>query len=213
MLLSKPIPANAGRTLILTIIFLLVLTWITIKVMPAAHAAPTLAVIPSPNPNFRPSGKRNIDTIVLHYSSAINVDRRRWDDPVLVQSIFKRLGVSAHYLINRTGAIYQLVKEQNVAWHAGGSIMPAPDNRRNVNGFSIGIEIIATDASGYTDAEYRSLAALITRIKSRYPIRHLVGHDQIAGSRAVQLGLRRDTKRDPGAHFDWGRLRELLAQR
>ncbi|HEY3416512.1 MAG TPA: N-acetylmuramoyl-L-alanine amidase, partial [Armatimonadota bacterium] len=100
----------------------------------------------------------------------------------------------------------------NIAWHAGGSIMPAPDNRRNVNRFSIGIENVATASSGFTDAQYRALSALITDIKHRHSIKHIVGHDQIGGERAVGMGLRRDVKPDPGPRFDWARLHQLLGE-
>jgi len=170
---------------------------------PAVHQ---LSIVSTPNRNYRAAKSRHIDTIVIHYSSAINVDPARWDDPALVRDIFNRNHVSAHYLIARDGTVYKLVDEQNVAWQAGGSIMPAPDNRKNVNSFSIGIEIIATQKSGFTDAEYASLAQLVNGIRSRSPIRHIVGHDEIGGRRAVNLGLRHDVKPDPGSLFDWSRV-------
>jgi len=160
--------------------------------------------------NYRATNGRKIDTVVVHYMSGINVEPSRWADPKLNKSILKRYGVSAHYLVARDGKVIQLVNEKNVAYHAGGSIMPAPDNRKNVNSFSIGIETIATPKSGFTEAQYKSLALLISDIKSRHNIRHLVGHDEIAGLRAVKMGLRKDAKPDPGPLFDWQRLHSLL---
>ncbi len=170
-----------------------------------------LRIIDAPSRNFTAAVSRHIDTVVLHYSSGINVKPSHWADPALVLSIFRRYRVSAHYLIARDGQVYRLVTEQNIAWHAGGSIMPAPDNRRGVNRFSLGIELIATPRSGYTDAQYTALAALLRAIASRYPIRHIVGHDEIAGSRTVRLGLRDDIKRDPGPLFDWNRIPDRLS--
>lgn len=163
-------------------------------------------IVVTPSAYYTPARDRAIDTIILHYSSAINVDPARWNSPRAVRAIFDQYRVSAHYLIDRAGTVYRLVDERNIAWHAGGSIMPAPDNRRHVNRFSIGIEIIATASSGYTAAQYRTLARLIADIRSRHAIQHVLGHDQIAGTRAVGLGLRRDVKLDPGPRFDWGRL-------
>lgn len=168
--------------------------------------------INAPNANYRAAQSRKIDTVVVHYMSAINVNPRQWADPKLSMDILKRYHVSAHYVVDRSGTVYRLVSEKNVAWHAGGSIMPSPDNRRNVNSFSIGIELIATDKSGFTDAQYKSLAYLIKGIESRYPIKHIVGHDDIAGNRAIGLGLRKDLKEDPGPLFNWARLHELLQQ-
>lgn len=183
---------------------------------PPAHAATTvdtpLRMISAPNANYSRGNGRKIDTVVVHYMSGINVAPSNWADPQVSLKILKQYRVSAHYVIDRAGTVYHLVDEKNVAWHAGGSIMPAPDNRRMVNRFSIGIELIGTQTSGFTDVQYQTLTALISRIKSRYPIRHLVGHDQIAGRRAVSLGLRKDMKPDPGSNFDWPRLRGMLAE-
>lgn len=176
---------------------------------PSAKAAP-LRMIAKPSPHKRAMASRKIDTVVIHYMSGINIDKARWDDPALSMKILRDYRVSAHYIIDRQGTAYQLVKEKDVAWHAGGSIMPAPDNRRNVNSFSIGIELIATHDSGFTDAQYASLTRLVTDIKGRHAITRLVGHDEIAGKRAVNLGLRRDVKPDPGPKFDWSRFRGML---
>jgi N-acetyl-anhydromuramyl-L-alanine amidase AmpD len=170
------------------------------------QSARAFSLVAAPSPNYTPSRGRHIDTVVLHYSSAINVDPEHWTDPRAVMRIFRDYRVSAHYLIDRAGTVYRLVDEDDVAWHAGGSIMPAPDNRRNVNRFSIGIEIIGLPTRAFTDAQYDSLNALLAGIRSRHPIRHVVGHDQIAGPRAVGLGLRRDVKPDPGPSFAWGRV-------
>jgi|GEM_PF-930367 len=172
----------------------------------ASRASGGLTIIPSPNRNYSPAKSRRVDTIVMHFISGINVNRNRWDDPALARKILSDYRVSAHYLVARDGIVYKLVDEHNIAWHAGGSIMPAPDNRKNVNGFSIGIEIIATEKSGFTDAQYDSLEKLVSGIKSRHPIRNIVGHDEIAGKRAVGMGLRKDVKPDPGPLFDWGRV-------
>ena len=47
--------------------------------------------------------------------------------------------VSCHYLINRNGKIFQMVKEKNIAWHAGKSKWKKFNNLK-VN--SIGIELV-----------------------------------------------------------------------
>jgi len=205
--------ANRARISgMLASICFMVLALALVVSLPKAHAqqpaTPKVAITykSAPNPYYSARNARQVDTIVIHYISGVNVDRARWDDPQLALQILKQYRVSAHYLIDRDGAIYTLVPERHVAWHAGGSIMPSPDNRRNVNNFSIGIECIATKESGFTEAQYRSLSHLVQDISSRHPIRHLVGHDEISGARAVRLGLRRDVKPDPGARFDWSRI-------
>lgn len=221
MLISKHSPPR-HHALLASIIFVIALLALTVfllqRRLPHAHAesitkpAGALKIISAPNPNYRAVKSRKIDTVVIHYISGINVEPKRWDNPKLNMDILKRNHVSAHYLVDRDGRVYQLVPERYVAWHAGGSIMPAPDNRRNVNSFSIGIESIATAKSGFTDAQYESLSQLVKQIEARHPIRNIVGHDQISGTRAVSLGLRKDVKPDPGSKFNWTRFRAMLQE-
>ena len=66
--------------------------------------------------------------------------------------------VSAHYLINREGFIWQLVEDNKVAWHAGVSRWL---NRKNLNETSIGIELCnpghENNYINFTDTQYLSL--------------------------------------------------------
>lgn len=139
-----------------------------------------------------PSAPRGIDTIVLHSS----YNAQGGDEYDLEKTIgqYETYGVGAHYIIDRKGVVYRLVEESNIAYHAGSSKMP--DGRKNVNDFSIGIEIIATEDSGYTDKQYAAVNDLIADIRSRYQIKSVLGHSDIAPGR----------KTDPWK-FDWKKLR------
>lgn len=152
-----------------------------------------------------------VDVIVIHYISAINVNEQA---PFLlpdILQIFVDYGVSSHYLIARDGLIYQLVPEEKKAWHCGPSIMPPPDNRKSVNDFSIGIELIGTETSGFTQQQYESLCQLSCLIESNHNrVFTYVGHEHIAGVDAVNAGLRMVAKTDPGPLFDWNGFRERL---
>ncbi|HET7755960.1 MAG TPA: 1,6-anhydro-N-acetylmuramyl-L-alanine amidase AmpD [Steroidobacteraceae bacterium] len=113
------------------------------------------------------------------------------------------LRVSAHALIRRDGGIVQYVPFGERAWHAGESEYRG---RKACNDFSIGIELEGTDDTPYTDEQYRQLAALAAALIAAYPslgAEHIVGHSDIAPAR----------KTDPGAAFDWARLRALLERR
>lgn len=150
-----------------------------------------------------------IDTIVIHYISASEISP---DDPYNLEAVievFIKYGVSSHYLIDRTGIIYNLVPDDKKAWHCGGSIMPEPDSRQGVNEFSIGIELMALEGSGFTDAQYDSLAMLCFDLEKKHQIKKYVGHEDIAGERAVKMGLRENVKTDPGPLFDWDRFYSL----
>ena len=150
-----------------------------------------------------------VDTVVFHYISALEINPSNPYDLKSVLEIFITYGVSCHYLINREGHIYQLVPEDKRAWHCGGSIMPGPDLREGVNEFSIGIELMATADSGFTDAQYNSLAALCFEIEKRQEIKRYLGHEEIAGEHAVKKGLRKGRKADPGPLFNWKRFYSL----
>ena len=57
-----------------------------------------------------------------------------------VQRLQSRVAkVSSHYLISKKGKIYQLVRDENVAWHAGKSRW---EKDINLNSKSIGIELV-----------------------------------------------------------------------
>jgi len=147
-----------------------------------------------------------VDTIVIHFmSDRFRHPRAPFKKENLIFT-FIEYGVSAHYLILRNGMILNLVPEQKKAWHAGGSIMPEPDNRTGVNDFSIGIELAGSELHAYTDRQYQSLKSLIADIRRRHEIIYLVGHETISGQRAVDLGIRGDCKIDPGPNFDWKRI-------
>lgn len=156
--------------------------------------------------------KKHVDTVVIHYISAFGI---RPDTPFAINIIFELFyfyKVSSHYLITRDGTVYGLVPEEKKAWHCGGSIMPEPDSRQMVNEFSLGIELVATKDSGFTDLQYKSLVDLCDMIEKRWPISFYLGHQDIAGKRAVELGLRNDIKDDPGALFDWDLFKQLRTQ-
>jgi len=147
-----------------------------------------------------------VNTVVIHAMSAVNVNP---EDPFSLEKctdIFSDYGVSSHYVIDRSGKIYLLVPEDKKAWHAGVSRMPAPDSRKNVNDFSIGIELIGNEEIPFEEAQYSALNFLLKDIKKRHDIKHVVGHQHIATKKLVEEGLRKDVKWDPGKQFDWNKI-------
>jgi AmpD protein len=110
--------------------------------------------------------------------------------------------VSAHVLVRRDGTPVQFVPFGARAWHAG---LSQYQGRAACNDFSVGIELEGTDETGYEDAQYRTLTAVIAALLRCYATldaARIVGHSDIAPGR----------KLDPGAKFDWPRLRALVAQ-
>ncbi|MCS6944513.1 MAG: 1,6-anhydro-N-acetylmuramyl-L-alanine amidase AmpD [Sutterellaceae bacterium] len=104
------------------------------------------------------------------------------------------LRVSAHFLIERDGAVTQFVSCDRRAWHAGVSTF---EGRPACNDFSVGVELEGCDFVPFTDAQYEVLGQLLIALRARYPLRAVRGHSHIAPGR----------KTDPGPLFDWHRLR------
>lgn len=114
----------------------------------------------------------------------------------------RELRVSAHFLIEREGDIVQFVSCDDRAWHAGASQWTG---RTDCNDFSIGIELEGADMTAYSPVQYSQLCLLIRDLRAAYPSLNgggIVGHSDIAPGR----------KTDPGAAFEWSRLRSLLRE-
>lgn len=146
---------------------------------------------PSPNFNARPSGIK-IDTIIIHHTNMTNAHAalERLCDP--------DAAVSAHYLIDQEGSIFQLVPDQHRAWHAGVSFW---QGETNINCRSIGIELDynAKQEEGnlplFPEIQINGLLGLINQLSLKHsiPSNRIIGHSDIAPQR----------KQDPGEKFPW----------
>lgn len=146
-----------------------------------------------PSPNFTPATDRPISCIVLHATATkFLASPLEW----LTSEVSK---VSAHYLIDLDGTIYNLVLDKDIAWHAGVSSWRG---KSSVNMFSIGIEMVnPNDGSPYPEEQYKSCKALVEYLLDQYPIvpRDVVSHAEAAPGR----------KTDP-AGFDMEKFRKNL---
>jgi N-acetylmuramoyl-L-alanine amidase len=151
-------------------------------------------MIEAPSPNFD-ARTAPPDILVLHYTGMKTGEEaiERLRDP--------EARVSAHYVVEEDGRIFRLVPEERRAWHAGVSFWKG---ERNINGVSIGIEIVNPGHEfGYRpfpDAQIAAVTALVGDIRSRWQIDNgrIVGHADVAP----------DRKDDPGELFPWKQLAE-----
>ncbi len=144
---------------------------------------------------WRKSSTRQINTVIIH--SAFNNTGGDIYDIDLVIKQFGVYKVSPHYIIGREGNIYRMVNEENVAFHAGKSILP--NGASNVNECSIGIELVTSFTESPTNEQMQSLVNLVTDIGNRYKIKYILRHSDIAPER----------KTDPW-NFDWAVFLEIL---
>lgn len=166
----------------------------------------------SPNFGARPDGTV-IDLVVIHsislppaqtdadygggFVQQLFTNQLDWDAHPYFDTI-RGQQVSAHFLIERTGALWQFVSCHDRAWHAGVSTYTKNGvEKNNCNDFSIGIELEGVPGALFTDAQYESLSSLNAALSRVYIGLDFVGHQHIAPGR----------KDDPGSGFDWPRLR------
>lgn len=150
--------------------------------------------IAAPSPNFN-ERRAPPDMLVLHYTGMESGEAAlaRLRDPAAQ--------VSAHYLVEEDGRVFQLVPEERRAWHAGRGVWQGQDD---CNGASIGVEIVnpghAFGYRAFPDAQIAAVIALIADVRSRWtiPDSRIVAHSDLAP----------DRKEDPGELFPWKRLAE-----
>ena len=185
-------------------------------------------------PDYCISGRalEEIGGVVIHYFSAKNVDPGRIYELEACRNLFldlnrkradrkfymqednwpaKRMYASAHLLIGRDGDTWRLVEYDKQAYHAGASIL---NGRENCNRWTLGIELVGTQDSGFTVEQYRELAGILVGFK--LPRDQIQGHDTVRWN-AIEAGKATKNKYDPsgrkdgqGDNFDWAYLHHLL---
>jgi N-acetyl-anhydromuramyl-L-alanine amidase AmpD len=145
--------------------------------------------------NFRrrpaSKGPRPVERIVIHITdggSKLNGTVGWFRNPAAK--------VSSHYIVGRDGEIVQMVRHNDVAWHAN-----------NANGNSIGIEHNAnTRGLMPTEPQYRCSARLVAWLCHQYGIPvdrdHVLGHSE-ADTRTTHTSC-------PNAVWDWDTYMQML---
>lgn len=151
-----------------------------------------MKIIQTPSPNFN-DRQAGVDLLLLHYtgmkSGKESLDRLC--DPAAQ--------VSAHYMIEEDGRIFQLVAEEKRAWHAGRSFWAGESD---INSRSIGIEIVNPGHEfgyrAFPPEQIEAVIALSKQILQRWAIRaaRVLAHSDVAPLR----------KEDPGELFPWRQL-------
>jgi N-acetyl-anhydromuramyl-L-alanine amidase AmpD len=120
---------------------------------------------------------------------------------------------SAHYVISRDGQIFQTVKDEDTAWHAGAVNNPnwSLYDGTNPNKVLIGIEHECYPSVGgdgnLTDIQYEATLWLHKQLIKKWNIPvdrdHLIGHYQIDSVNRINC---------PGSAFPWDKLISDLTQ-
>ncbi|MDB2437255.1 N-acetylmuramoyl-L-alanine amidase [Hellea sp.] len=154
-----------------------------------------MKITQTPSPNFD-ERTLPISLLILHYTGM------ETGQAALTRMCDAEAKVSAHYMIEEDGQIFQLVEEDKRAWHAGVSEW---QGETNINSNSIGIEIVngghdwpQEDGTlpPFADVQINAVIALSKDIMSRHGELTVLGHSDIAPMRKI----------DPGEHFPWAGL-------
>ena len=173
-----------------------------------------------PFTDFSRERTQNPEFVMVHFTSAVVLDRNDPYNMDTIRSIFVDYKVSVHYIIHRDGTVSCYIPEDLVAYHAGyGTWRDNPKYTDKLNDYAIGIEVAAIGSAsdmaqyltaeeyqklspeliGYTDAQYTALKSLVSDICARNDIpmdrAHIIGHEEYSPK-----------KTDPGELFDWERL-------
>jgi N-acetyl-anhydromuramyl-L-alanine amidase AmpD len=145
---------------------------------------------------FDKSEKRKIKYLVLHHIADKNFD-------CAIEAL-KKNQVSSHYIINDDGEIFQLVKEKDIAYHAGHSYWRGEDG---LNKLSIGIEFFNSSPfkKKFSKKQIESGIKLIQSIIKKHKIKpeNIAGHSDIA---YFPDSGKLDRKQDPSHLFPWEEL-------
>ena len=139
------------------------------------------------NYSFRKKNKK-VKYIVIHYTGMESFKR------AISKLNNLNSDVSCHYLISKSGLIFNLLCPSFKAWHAGKSQWK---DVKNLNDYSVGIELENKGHdhgyNNFSSNQYSSLKKLITFLNKNFQIQHqnIIFHSDISPNR----------KRDPGEKF------------
>ncbi|MEW2498676.1 N-acetylmuramoyl-L-alanine amidase [Streptomyces nodosus] len=160
-------------------------------VAPAAQSPdyPSALWVPADPANYAVGRTAAISKVVIHVTEGSYAGSISWFQNPSAQ-------VSAHYVVRSSdGQITQTVREKDTAWHARSG---------NATGIGIEHEGYIDNPSWFTDAMYRSSAALTASICARHGIptdrAHIVGHSEVPGNDHT----------DPGPNWNWTYYMQLV---
>lgn len=148
--------------------------------------------------NYSPGRRTPLDMVVIHCTAAENVQGSiNW----LCKSDHENRS-SAHYVIAKDGYAWQLVDENDTAWHAGKAEWKG---NTDINARSVGIELenLNDGKDPYPEDQLNACLAIVLGACMRSGIKpeNVVGHSDVSP----------DRKSDPYG-FPWEQFRHALEQ-
>lgn len=135
---------------------------------------------------------------VYNYFNQLYIEGKR-----KVNQVQSSLNVSAHFLVDRDGTIYQLIEDTLFSRHTIG-----------LNYCAIGVENIGSNDQPLTPAQVIANAGLIRLLAKKFPIKYVIGHSEYGVFRKSALWKEKDPayftqKQDPGVSFMQGVRKQI----
>ena len=159
--------------------YILLSTILILQIIPVAAVSKPHFIHKPVNFGHKKAYNRTIDVIIIH--SVYNASGGDIYDVDLIIKQFAKYKVSPHYLIDRQGNIYRMVKDNDIAYHAGASRLP--DGSTSVNSRSLGIEIITSFEEAPAEVQIQSTVSLVRYLQEKYPVKYVMRHSDIAPER------------------------------
>lgn len=145
--------------------------------------------VPANEANYKKGRSAKISNVIIHTTEGSYAGTVQWFQNPQAET-------SSHYVLrSNDGEVTQMVRDGDTAWHARGG---------NDAGIGVEHEGYVDDAKWYTDAMYRSSAALVKHLCDAHQIpkdrKHIVGHSEVPGNDHT----------DPGPHWDWDKYMKLV---
>ena len=168
----------------------------------------SLEFVPSPNKSSRRGQKPS--HIVIHAMQGSYKGSISWMSN-------RKSGVSAHYLISKSGEVTQMVRDTDKAWHAN-----------NANRWTVGIELedgfftklgngkfqlvrtCINDPDWVTDAMLNRAAEITRQVMDRYGIPIDLVKSRVVGHDSELMRKYGNKHKDPGPYFPWNRFYSLV---
>lgn len=153
---------------------------------------PSMPVLQRITPNCKALDKRVVKCVVIHSTGSSTAESAiNWMG--MAES-----GVSAHYCIGKDGKIYQLVREQDIAYHAGAAQW---NGSRAVNLISIGIELVNLNdgKDHYPAPQMMALTRLVEDILKRHELKTV----DVTAHKYIALPLGRKTDPAGFLFYEW----------
>lgn len=156
-----------------------------------------MQLLQATSPNFTKGRRgRKAIAIINHITAGLMPGTLSWLRNPAAQA-------SAHYLVTKAGDIYQLVNDEDTAWHVG--IVNKPNwalyDGTNPNRYTIGIEHEALAGEALTKSQYQATLWLHRHLIQKHGLP--VDRDHIIGHYRTDSVNR---KNDPGPGFPWDKL-------